>query len=204
MTVYFTSDLHVGHRFVSETRGFASVEEHDEALADAWRSVVRKGDSVWVLGDLAVSSPARALALLATLPGEKHLVWGNHDGGHPMHRDAHRKAARYLDVFASAQAFARRRVDGLEVLLSHFPYDGDTDGRGEDRHRAYRLRDEGIALVHGHTHSPRVLSASDRGALQVHVGVDAHALTPVSLEWLTETLNAPGRALATTGVEVTA
>ncbi|WP_144722218.1 metallophosphoesterase [Cellulosimicrobium sp. TH-20] len=190
MTVHFTSDLHVAHRFVSETRGFASVEEHDEALADAWRSVVRPRDSVWVLGDVAVSSPARALALLATLPGEKHLVWGNHDGGHPMHRDAHRKAARYLDVFASAQAFARRRVDGREVLLSHFPYDGDTKGREADRHGAYRLRDEGVPLLHGHTHADDHLTWSRRGTLQVHVGVDvvAHALAPVSLDEVAATL----------------
>lgn len=57
MTTYFTSDPHFGHRKVAEIRGFDSPEEHDAALAANWRAVVRPGDKVWVLGDLAMSSP---------------------------------------------------------------------------------------------------------------------------------------------------
>lgn len=189
--VWFTSDLHFGHRKVAELRGFERVFDHDVAVCDAWHEVVRKGDQVWVLGDLAVSSPAHALTTLSLLPGEKHLIWGNHDGGHPMHRDAHRKAARYLEVFASAQTLARRRVLGEEVLLSHLPYYGDTDGRVGDRHTQYRLRNEGLPLIHGHTHNDRQLSVAPTRypfTPQLHVGLDAHAMQLVPLSWIEDRL----------------
>jgi calcineurin-like phosphoesterase family protein len=129
----------------------------------------------WVLGDLAVSRPDRALALLNLLPGRKHLIVGNHDRCHPMHRTAHKHQRAYLDVFDSVQAFARRRIGDQAVLLSHFPYASDhTD---EVRYTQYRLRDEGMWLLHGHTHGPE-----RRHGHEIHVGVDAWDLAPVSLE----------------------
>lgn len=200
--VFFTSDLHLGHRKVAELRGFGSTTEHDIEIVSAWNRVVRKGDQVWVLGDLAVSSPDYALEILGELPGEKHLIWGNHDQGHPMHRDAHRKAAKYLDVFASAQMAARRRVLGVSVLLSHFPYAGDTKGRAQDRHVEWRLQpagqvDEIAPIIHGHTHSDEAFSwmatdvalgwddpGFDDFGPQLHVGLDAHDMQLVPLSWV--------------------
>lgn len=181
MSIWFTSDLHLGHDFVARTRGFDQTAEHDDAVSDAWVAKVRAKDTVWVLGDLALANPTYALSVLAPLPGIKNLVWGNHDRGWPAHRNAHTQARPYMDVFASVQAFARRRIDGAEVMLSHFPYDGDTDGRPVDRHEQYRLRDLGLPLIHGHTHSTKFLTASERGSLQLHVGFDAHRRM-VSLE----------------------
>lgn len=174
MGVWFTSDLHLGHRFVAGLRGFTDPAEHDELIAEQWRAVIRKGDDVWVLGDLAASAPGHALNILATLPGRKHLIAGNHDRCHPMHRDSHNQQRAYLDVFASVQAFARRKIGGEEVLLSHFPYEQDRD---EPRHTQYRLRDEGAWLLHGHLHSD-----NDGAGREIHVGVDAWGMTPVDLD----------------------
>lgn len=171
MSVWFTSDLHLGHRFVAGIRGFNDVGDHDAAIMDNWRKVIRNDDQVWVLGDLAVSSPTRALEQIASLPGIKHLIAGNHDGCHPMHRDSHKWQPKYLTAFASVQPFARRRIDGREVLLSHFPYSKD---RHEARYMQYRLRDEGAWLLHGHTHG----SERQEGR-EIHVGVDAWGLAPV-------------------------
>ena len=171
VSVWFTSDLHFGHRLVAEKRGFPSIEEHDAAIAKAWPA--RADDQVWILGDLAVSSPRGALGILACLPGRKHLISGNHDGCHPMHRDAHKRVAQYLEVFESVQPFARRRVSGQEVLLSHFPYEAD---RGPARYTQYRLRDEGRWLLHGHTHGTERLHGHE-----LHVGWDAWStLVPLS------------------------
>jgi calcineurin-like phosphoesterase family protein len=177
--VHFISDLHLQHRFVAELRGFSSVADHDACLFDNWCKAVRKGDQVWVLGDVAVTTNPASLAeimqLLRKLPGSKHLLGGNHDICHPMHRDSHRRQGLYFTAFESVQTMARRRINGTEVLLSHFPYDGDhTD---EPRYTQYRLRDEGRWLIHGHVHSKdRVVGR------QVHIGVDAWDLAPVSLE----------------------
>lgn len=175
-SIWFTSDLHLGHRLVAGHRGFADVTEHDEVVTQNWQKVVHKDDQVWVLGDIAVSSPAGALALLADLPGQKHLISGNHDGCHPMHRDSHKRVAAYLDVFASVQPFARRRIDGAEVLLSHFPY--TTDRGFEARYPQYRLLDLGKWLLHGHTHLPERRT----GDHEIHVGLDAWGLCPVRLD----------------------
>lgn len=190
--VWFTSDPHFGHRFVADLRGFASVEDHDAALMDAYRSRIRKQDTVLWLGDLAANDPAHALTLIAALPGTHHLIWGNHDRGHPMHRNAHRWQRPYLQVFASTQAYARRRLGPTrEALLSHHPYTGDHTS--PDRHAQYRLRDEGTVLIHGHVHSPERVTwshARDLPTLQVHVGVDAWGLAPVHLDDVTALVEA--------------
>ena len=178
MSVYFTSDLHFGHRKVAELRGFPGFNVHDETIIEGWRNYVRPKDQVWVLGDLAASSPVNALRILADLPGEKHLIPGNHDRCHPMHRSSQKYLPQYLEVFATVQAFARRRINGRTVLLSHFPYTADhTD---PPRYSQYRLPDRGEWLLHGHTHSQDMITSDH----EVHVGVDAWGLRPVSLDEL--------------------
>lgn len=164
MSVWFTSDPHFGHRLVAGLRGFESTEAHDQELAERWAERVRASDHVWVLGDLAASSPTHALDVLRSLPGIKHLVSGNHD----------KWQRRYLDVFASVQPFARRKIEGADVMLSHFPYLVD---REEPRHMQYRLRDEGAWLLHGHLHSAERITS----AREIHVGVDAWGHAPVNL-----------------------
>jgi len=187
MSVWFTSDVHLGHRKAAEHRGFETVEEHDEEIASNWRNTVAADDVVWVLGDIAASSPTHALNVLAGLPGTKHLILGNHEQAHPMHRDAHKHLRKYLDVFESVAQSARRRLpDGTEVLLSHFPYERD---RGPARHTQWRLRNEGLWLLHGHTHGTERVTRFGTGGTPVselHVGVDAWGLTPVSLDVVAE------------------
>lgn len=134
-------------------------------------------DIVWVLGDLAVThQPARlgrVLDRIDDLPGVKHLILGNHDTAHPRFRDSHRHQRTYLRVFQSVQSMARRRINGTEVMLSHYPYAGDHTET--DRDNQYRLRDDGGWLLHGHTH----LSSRFTEPRQVHIGLDARDLAPV-------------------------
>lgn len=180
MSVWFTADLHFGHRLVAGHRGFEeNVDEHDARLVANWSRVVRSDDQVWVLGDISVSSPTYALGVLRDLPGRKHLIAGNHDGCHPMHRNSHKVQRHYLEVFESVQPFARRKIGGEYVLLSHFPYNKD---RHEVRYTQYRLRDEGLWLLHGHTHQ----ADQRREGREIHVGVDAWNLTPVHLNTIVE------------------
>lgn len=174
MSVWFTSDPHFGHRLVADLRGFGEdAEEHDLTLMENWRKVVGSNDQVWVLGDLCMAHPEDALDIIEALPGTKHLIAGNHDGCHPMHRSAHRRVGAYLRAFASVQMAARRRISGEEVLLSHFPYSKD---RHEVRYTQWRLRDEGAWLLHGHTHG-----TERREGREIHVGLDAWDLTPVHI-----------------------
>jgi calcineurin-like phosphoesterase family protein len=190
MNTYFTSDLHLGHRLVAEHRGFGDdVAEHDATLAVRWISTVDPEDVVWVLGDISVTRPEAALASMSTWPGRKRLVLGNHDKAHPMYRDAFKWMPKYLEVFEYVAASQRIRIEGQEVLLSHFPYERD---RGEPRYTQWRLRNEGLPLLHGHTHSKERLADGwgEGGSWEVHVGVDAWDMTPVALGQVAEYLSA--------------
>lgn len=175
---WFTSDLHFGHTKVAEHRGFADSDDHDNYLRWMWNRTVMPFDTVWVLGDLSSGSKSkedRALDILSELPGTLHLISGNHDSIHPMHSKAYKRQAAFNEVFASVSPFARKKVNGQEYLLSHFPYKRD---RGAARHTQYRLPDEGLPLLHGHVHT-----ADQRVGRELHVGLDAWGLQlmPISI-----------------------
>lgn len=177
---FFTSDLHLGHARIVELshRPFADLEGMEDEIVARWRSTVGPRDIVWVLGDLTIDSQWKhGLEVMAGLPGRKRLVSGNHDQAWPGKRDFHQYLRRYLDVFETVTPFARIRVNGQPVMLSHFPYDGDhTDG---DRFTEYRLRDAGIPLLCGHVHGAWRTSPSHRGTPILNVGVDVNQFAPV-------------------------
>jgi calcineurin-like phosphoesterase family protein len=172
---WFSSDTHFLHRLVStEKRGFASPEAHDEAIIKNWNALVRPDDLVWHLGDVGIGNEDRILAQAARLHGRKQLIAGNHDLAWSGHRDARKHLRRWLEVFETVQPFAAVNLDRRRVLLSHFPYEGDHTAM--DRGTQFRLRDEGLWLLHGHTHS---LERHEWPANTIHVGLDAWELKPV-------------------------
>ena len=196
--IFYTSDLHIGHRLVAHERAErvgvilpavyrtpeetdqAIIEWHDATLAKNWDKVVSPDDTVVVVGDISAGSGGscrNALEWLSQRNGRKRLVSGNHDPVHGMHRDAFKHQERFREVFVSVNEMARIRVEGVSFMISHFPYDGDHSE--QDRFSEYRLRDEGTPVIHGHTHSTEKVSVSRRGTPQIHVGVDAWALTPI-------------------------
>lgn len=186
-TVWLTSDPHWSHRWVSTLRGFESPEAHDLALLESLQSTVDKRDTVFWLGDLTMGNPDIAVAFTQAIPAASHhLILGNHDKAHPMHRDASRWQKQYFEAFESVQVYSRRLINHRNVLLSHHPYSGEGDRDMEDRQTQYRLRDEGVPLIHGHVHAPWQESKSTKGTLQIHVGLDAWDLKPVPFDHVEE------------------
>lgn len=177
--IWFTSDCHFGHKLVAGLRGFDSTDAHDDALIENWKSTVGPDDTVWVLGDLTCTRKddwvEHVLDFVFDLPGRKHFVAGNHDPVHPMHKQAYKYQRLYLSAFESVQPFAKIKVEGKYVLLSHFPY--TFDHTSDARYTQWRLPDEGLHLLHGHTHSDVKVSSPT----ELHVGLDAWDLKPVSL-----------------------
>lgn len=186
--IFFTSDLHIGHKLVSGLRGFNNydprpqefglpvlevpdTDAHDHTLAHNWDAVVKPEDTVYVLGDISINGGQHALDWIAARPGTKHLISGNHDPVHPAHwRTATKTIPLWSQYFETIQPFIRRKLMGQTVLLSHFPYVeyGDGPDRGESRYDQYRLPDLGELLLHGHTHG----TEKDHGR-SLHVGLDA-------------------------------
>lgn len=177
-TVLVTADLHLGHERVIEIRGYPTAAEHDDAIEDAWRAAVRPDDIVWVLGDLCLSHLENTLDRIATWPGRKRLIAGNHDACHPMHRHAPKTLPRYLRTFEYVSTVATARHAGQTVLLSHFPYVGGGDHFDTERYPQWRLVDYGGLLLHGHGHTRGTRRRT--GPRSLDIGLDAwHAPIPL-------------------------
>ena len=180
---WFVADLHFGHEKVSGIRGFRTIEHHDDSVYDSWLGTVRPQDRVFVLGDISGGSSygeEQALQKIQILPGEKHLIAGNHDSVASIHRNGYKKMARFLEVFSSVRDFARIRVQRQDILLSHYPYAYEGDGKNREqktRYEQFRLPFLGAPLVHGHTHS----TVAETDEFQYCVSWDAHrGLVPLS------------------------
>ena len=193
-TVFFTADIHIGHKKVSELRGFETPEEHDAHIAEVWNRTVSTRDTVYVLGDIAVTNYEYALEFIKNLNGAKHLIAGNHDIVHPMHKRGHSRAEvlKWLDTFETINPFLRKTHNHHQYLLSHFPYPewGDGESREGSRYDQFRLTDKGVPLIHGHTHGKERIHGSFVSSTlnnMLHVGWDAWG-EPVHLniveEWL--------------------
>lgn len=113
--IFFISDTHFGHeatctRFLREDgtplRPFANAQEMDEELVRRWNEVVKDGDKVYHLGDVAMRE--KHLTTLERLNGTKRLVRGNHDIF---------KTKVYLQYFKGI--YGVRVLD--DMVLSHVP-----------------------------------------------------------------------------------
>ena len=77
--VFFTSDLHFGHKNLCQgLRGMTS-EESDKLIIDNWNKVVTKRDLVYVLGDITMENQNDIPKYISQLNGRIVLVGGNHD-----------------------------------------------------------------------------------------------------------------------------
>ncbi|MDP9073400.1 MAG: metallophosphoesterase family protein [Actinomycetota bacterium] len=177
MSVWFTSDLHLGHANIIgySSRPFPDVESMNRALVDRWNDAVGPSDDVWVLGDFALGRMDVTLPLARLLHGRKRLVSGNHDRCWSGHGPRSAEwVGRYLAAgFAEVrQGQVELDVAGTAVLGCHFPYVGDSHDR--DRYVEARPTDLGQWLLHGHVHEK--WRRRDR---MINVGVDVWDYRPV-------------------------
>lgn len=168
--VWFTSDMHYGHTNIIKyaNRPFKHVDEMDQAMEDNWRAVVKPGDTVYVLGDCAFyKDQSKTIRLFQRLPGQKHLVWGNHD----KHL---RKNPDFVKLFGKVG-------DLLDIKVP------DPDADGGDRrivlcHYAMRVWNKshfGAYHLYGHSHGSL---PDDPHSLSIDVGVDCWGFTPIKYE----------------------
>lgn len=169
--VWFTSDIHFGHQKILEycpNRPYSTLAEHDAAITREWQEKVAPEDHIYFLGDLTLAGdPFIVLHILDQLPGNIHLVLGNHDR-------ALRKVRRWVtegvgdermaeyDSLLTRVAFMQRddevegmyrfRRDGRSVLMTHHPVE-DWPGRA-GHGRAPTAEDplSGRWHLHGHSH----------------------------------------------------
>lgn len=168
MTAFFTSDLHFMHdkEFLYGPRGFSSVGEMNEGIVDRWNSVVKPGDTVYVLGDLMLggaSGTVEGVRLLRRLNGDLRIILGNHDTDN--------RVAAYSGVpsVKSILYADKVKIGGLKAFLSHYPC---ITSNGE------KSIGETVFSLSGHTHSKDLFHEGN--PLMYNVALDAHNCTPVS------------------------
>jgi calcineurin-like phosphoesterase family protein len=118
--IFFTSDLHFGHRLMVKERKFVSVDEMNEHIIEEWNKVVSDNDVVYLLGDVAFMNPKQVLELLNRLKGTIHLIKGNHDSDDLIKKIKPR--------FASIDVYKKIKVDECyvqkpiqDIIMFHYP-----------------------------------------------------------------------------------
>jgi calcineurin-like phosphoesterase family protein len=139
MSVYFTSDPHLGHKNIARFRSFVQSTEHNTKLfVDSWNQTITKNDLVYILGDVAFDE--ESLEILSTLKGRKVLIKGNHDNL----------------VSTALQSKVFEEIHGMisykRFWLSHCPIH-PVEIRGR------------VANIHGHVHSNSITLENDNSVL---------------------------------------
>lgn len=201
--LWVTGDPHLGHDRIRDlcNRPWGSVEEMNRQLIENINSSVRSTGSLIILGDVLLGKFEDSVKLLKEIRAKRILIIpGNHDRfslayGHRGAVETRRTKLRlwkeqYEKQRTGITCIEDRmpsgwvaRLGGRKVLLSHYPYVGDSGA--EDRHRDLRPIDAGLPLIHGHVHQAWREHAGGR---MLNVGVDAWNYRPVPetdiVEWL--------------------
>lgn len=204
VTVFFTSDLHLGSEGMAKWRRFPDVATHDEAILSNINLRVHPDDDLWLVGDLCKPNRASVRAMRESIRCRHvHLIVGNHDK-----RSVLETLVREEKLFEGVEYYAelgKVSKQGYKLCVSHYPM--------LDWNRAVY----GAYMLHGHIHSlpaegehavasglPCVVEAMegsplggsdggmgmegynqrcrDLGIRRFDVGVDANGYAPVSVE----------------------
>jgi calcineurin-like phosphoesterase family protein len=166
---FFFSDPHFGHFNIIKycNRPFRDADHMTEELVSRYNALVGVSDAVLWLGDCFFSSES-ATSILPRLNGDKWLLRGNHD---KRVSDAKFLKAGFEAVFS--QHFSSF-IGEVPVRYSHYPFEGYSEDKKYSNLRP--PREDGVVIVHGHTHEPHRLTPKGT----VHVGVDAWDYGPAS------------------------
>lgn len=128
--LFFTSDLHFGHRNVINfcDRPFSNEKEMGESLINNWNETVSENDVVFVLGDVFWFNDSRSIKkCLDKLNGKDiYIIPGNHDDFSGYHRVEDPRIHLCQDVVVAwieAEDFENRHWDRkkYEIWMSHYP-----------------------------------------------------------------------------------
>jgi len=140
--VFYGSDYHFGHEFLRKLRKFDSPDEMDEAIIAAHNRVVRKGDDVYLLGDVMFRSKRHLPYYLEQMNGNLHIIRGNHDS---LGLEGKVKGVSWVKDYYEMKvpnllSESWKSDPQILIVLSHYPM------------LAWHKNSRGSIMLHGHTH----------------------------------------------------
>ena len=165
--VWFTSDLHFGHKNVIEyaKRPFANVDEMNATMISNWNARVQPEDTVYIVGDFALCNPNKAKALLKELNGSKRLVRGNHD---KWVKDSDVQVFDWVKDLHTVKVEDPDAHGGVQrIVLCHYAM------------RVWDQRHRGAWHLYGHSHGSL---PDDKKSKSFDIGVDNHGFKPLSYD----------------------
>lgn len=161
MTVWFTSDWHLGHEAIIKfcNRPYTAAEEMNWDIIRNVNAICASGDILYHLGDISFMHSAYTAELLRYVKPQIHLILGNHD---------RTPKPETKNLYAWVGHYKRITVDDQKIVLCHYPI--------ESWHGMHR----GAWMLHGHSHGGLRRLMRNR----VDVGVDCFDMRPVSFEEL--------------------
>ena len=135
--IWITSDNHFSHKRISTfcpiTRPDTDWEKMDEMMIRRWQMQVGQNDIVHMLGDCFWGNAESAIKIMSRLPGQKHLIYGNHD-------KVIKSNSTLRGMFASVRDYNEIVVNGTRCILFHFPI------------YEWHKIEKGAVHFHGHIH----------------------------------------------------
>lgn len=177
--IWFTSDLHFGHRNVIKfcDRPFADEKEMQKGLIENWNNTVGDNDIVFVLGDTFwFNSSHEIKKVLGQLKGKDiYILPGNHDDFEHYYRVDDMRIHLCADIMVVW--ITEKNQPKREVWLSHYPM------------MTWPHRENGAYQFFGHVHSqPDKFEGVDQDLPlhwnQADVGCDFWKWTPIDFDTL--------------------
>lgn len=169
--IFLTSDTHFGHgrSFITEPRGFSSVEEMNETIIEKWNKIVKPEDIVYHLGDVMLNDNEKGIECIKRLNGKIFLILGNHESENRRNM-FFTECAHKIDGGWYSYVI---KYDKLSIYLSHYPtITANYNDKFFSQH---------VINFHGHTHQKFNFMFPNNPFIY-HVGVDSHDCTPINIE----------------------
>ena len=141
---YFISDLHFFCKSQTndgeknyDNRPFANINEMHEYMLQRWNAKITNGDTVYILGDVALRGKWDALiGFVARLKGKKVLIRGNHDD-----LTDYRYKQLFAEICDYKEITEHYGGQAYKLVLCHFPI------------LMWNGQHKGSILLYGHTHN---------------------------------------------------
>ena len=154
--LFFTSDIHFNHKFITGIRGFETKDEMNKELIVRWNTTVGLDSDVFILGDVSFGNSADTMEFLSMLNGRLHLIRGNHDKGLSAG-----VLAKFETIAEQAEIDVIHGDDKHRIMMSHYSM------------QVWNRSAYGSYHLFGHSHG--TLEGIGKS---MDVGMDTHSLCP--------------------------